>query len=139
MADTRFAPLRVFIVLVLGLALTACSQSGQTGLGMDHAAAGHTTTDPKAPFDQQFIDMMVPHHLGAVEMAKVGQARAERPEIRQMAGEERSHARMFNALAPSAGLGAFSRAQAEGMSENKLTALIERAAAEEDKKDSKKK
>lgn len=31
------------------------------------------------------------------------------------------------------------RAQAEGMSENKLNALIERAAAEEDKKDSKKK
>ena len=31
------------------------------------------------------------------------------------------------------------RAQAEGMSENKLNALIERAAAEEDQKDSKKK
>lgn len=31
------------------------------------------------------------------------------------------------------------RTQAEGMSENKLNALIERAAAEEDKKDSKKK
>ena len=31
------------------------------------------------------------------------------------------------------------RAQAEGMSENKLNALIERSAAEEDKKDSKKK
>ena len=31
------------------------------------------------------------------------------------------------------------RTQAEGMSENKLNALIERSAAEEDKKDSKKK
>lgn len=85
MVYTRFTTLRVLIVLVLGLALTACSQTSQTGMGMDHAAAGHTTTDPKAPFDQQFIDMMVPHHLGAVEMAKVAQARAERPEIRQMA------------------------------------------------------
>jgi uncharacterized protein (DUF305 family) len=38
-----------------------------------------------APFDQQFIDMMVPHHLGAVEMAKIAQQRGERPEIKQMA------------------------------------------------------
>ena len=38
-----------------------------------------------APFDRQFIDMMVPHHEGAVEMAKIAQQRAQRPEIRQMA------------------------------------------------------
>jgi uncharacterized protein (DUF305 family) len=36
-------------------------------------------------FDAQFIDMMVPHHQGAVEMAKVAQQRAEHPEIAQMA------------------------------------------------------
>jgi uncharacterized protein (DUF305 family) len=39
-----------------------------------------------APIDQQFIDMMVPHHQGAVEMAKIARQRAERPEIREMAG-----------------------------------------------------
>ena len=38
-----------------------------------------------APFDRQFIDMMVPHHEGAVEMAKIAQQRAQRPEIKQMA------------------------------------------------------
>ncbi len=38
-----------------------------------------------APFDRQFIDMMVPHHQGAVEMAKVAQQRAQRAEIKQMA------------------------------------------------------
>jgi uncharacterized protein (DUF305 family) len=36
-------------------------------------------------FDAQFIDMMVPHHEGAVGMAKIAQQRAEHPEIAQMA------------------------------------------------------
>jgi uncharacterized protein (DUF305 family) len=36
-------------------------------------------------FDAQFIVMMVPHHQGAVEMAKIAQERAEHPEIAQMA------------------------------------------------------
>ena len=36
-------------------------------------------------FDAQFIDMMVPHHQGAVEMAKIAQQRAEHLEIAQMA------------------------------------------------------
>ena len=40
-----------------------------------------------ATFDQQFIDMMVPHHQGAVEMAKVAQQRAQRPEIKAMAAD----------------------------------------------------
>jgi uncharacterized protein (DUF305 family) len=39
----------------------------------------------EASFDRQFIDMMVPHHQGAVEMAKIAQQRAEHPEIKQMA------------------------------------------------------
>jgi uncharacterized protein (DUF305 family) len=38
-------------------------------------------------FDQQFIDMMVPHHEGALGMARIAQQRAERPEIRQMADD----------------------------------------------------
>jgi uncharacterized protein (DUF305 family) len=38
-------------------------------------------------FDVQFMDMMVPHHQGAVEMAKVAKSRAQRAEIRSMADE----------------------------------------------------
>jgi uncharacterized protein (DUF305 family) len=38
-----------------------------------------------AEFDRAFIDMMVPHHQGAVEMAKIAQQRAERPEIKELA------------------------------------------------------
>ena len=86
----RLSALTVLLVMVLSLVLSGCSQptqssTGMGNMGMDHAAAGHGVTDAKAPFEQQFIDMMVPHHEGAVEMAKVAQARAERPEIRQMA------------------------------------------------------
>lgn len=34
--------------------------------------------------DRRFIDMMVPHHVGAVEMAEVGLENAEHPEIRNL-------------------------------------------------------
>ena len=37
-------------------------------------------------FDQQFIDMMVPHHQGAIEMAQIAMQRAEHPEIKTLAG-----------------------------------------------------
>jgi uncharacterized protein (DUF305 family) len=38
-------------------------------------------------FDQRFIDMMVPHHLAAVEMAKIAADRGEHPEIKALATE----------------------------------------------------
>jgi uncharacterized protein (DUF305 family) len=41
----------------------------------------------RADFDQQFIDMMVPHHEGALGMARIAQQRAERPELRQLADD----------------------------------------------------
>jgi uncharacterized protein (DUF305 family) len=42
-------------------------------------------TRAQAEFDQQFIDMMVPHHQAAVEMAEVAVMRAEHQEIRSLA------------------------------------------------------
>src|SRR5712664_2173288 len=38
-------------------------------------------------FDQLFIDMMVPHHEGALGMARIAQERAERLEVRQLAAD----------------------------------------------------
>lgn len=38
------------------------------------------------PLDQQFIDMMVPHHQAAVKMAKIAQMRGEHPEVKTLAG-----------------------------------------------------
>ena len=63
---------RLFALLAALSVLAACARPSSTGT---------------APFDQQFIDMMVPHHQGAVEMAKVAQQRAQRAEIKTMAEE----------------------------------------------------
>ena len=38
-----------------------------------------------AAFDRMFIDMMIPHHEGAVTMAKDALAKSQRPEIRELA------------------------------------------------------
>lgn len=96
---TRF--LRLISLLVLILALAAC------GLGMDHdnmsgmdhsnmagadsgtdnmAGMDHSAMmDDSAPFDAQFIDGMIEHHLGAVEMAEEALAQGERPELLELA------------------------------------------------------
>jgi uncharacterized protein (DUF305 family) len=58
--------------VLAAIALTfGCAPGGRPGAGDS--------------FDRQFVDMMVPHHQGAVEMAKVAQQRAQRPEIKQLA------------------------------------------------------
>lgn len=38
-----------------------------------------------ANFDLRFIDAMIPHHQGAVEMAKEAQQKSKRPEIKKLA------------------------------------------------------
>lgn len=43
--------------------------------------------DASKPFDQRFITAMVAHHNGAIAMAKDAQAKAEHPEIKQLAAE----------------------------------------------------
>lgn len=69
----------MLLMLTLALFAAACSPGGaispQTG----------AETGSSDQVDELFINMMVPHHEGAVEMALIAQERAERPEIRQMA------------------------------------------------------
>ena len=62
--------IRLFALVAALVVLAACARPSSTGT---------------AAFDQQFIDMMVPHHQGAVEMARIAQQRAEHAEIKQMA------------------------------------------------------
>lgn len=47
--------------------------------------AGTTAADKQAPYDAQFIDDMIVHHQGAVDMAKDALNQAQRPELRAMA------------------------------------------------------
>jgi uncharacterized protein (DUF305 family) len=71
------------LVAVLLLA-TGSALGGACGHSTEDAHGGHTTGET-APFDQQFIDMMTPHHEGAVMMAETAQTRAEHAEIKAMA------------------------------------------------------
>ncbi len=38
-------------------------------------------------YDERFIEMMIPHHEGAIQMAKDALDKSQRPEIQQMAQE----------------------------------------------------
>jgi uncharacterized protein (DUF305 family) len=59
-------------------------------LGLSASEAGlehvdHTRLEAAQPFDRAFIDEMVPHHLGAVRMARVVVAKTKDEELGQLA------------------------------------------------------
>src|SRR5919197_701639 len=66
----------------LQMARPASSPMGGMSGGMSMAPANTTTT---APFDRQFIDMMVPHHLSAIAEARIALSRAQHPQIKRLA------------------------------------------------------
>jgi uncharacterized protein (DUF305 family) len=94
-------------ILLLTLGLSACANSAkmQHGMdstpsdpstathpmpGMDHGTGMHQSMNmnlgPKDEFiDLRFIDAMIPHHQGAVEMAKAALENSARPEMKQLA------------------------------------------------------
>lgn len=63
------------------LILAACGTGGSQMGGMNHG----TGSMNNAPYDQNFIDGMVPHHQAAIEMAKVAQTKAEHAELKTLA------------------------------------------------------
>lgn len=57
---------------------------------MDHSSHDHSAMESspgaaEAPADLQFIDTMIAHHQGAVDMAKMAETQAERPELKKLA------------------------------------------------------
>ncbi|XYH94671.1 DUF305 domain-containing protein [Sorangium sp. So ce1128] len=74
---------RLAVLLLAGVSALAyaCGDSSS-----DAPAMGGGETDA-ASFDRQFIDMMTPHHEGAVMMAMTAQERAEHEELKAMADE----------------------------------------------------
>ncbi|MCU0493954.1 MAG: DUF305 domain-containing protein [Chloroflexaceae bacterium] len=55
------------------------------GMNMDMGPMEVAAGD--APFDQRFIEAMIPHHEGAIAMAKEAQQKAERQEIKTLASQ----------------------------------------------------
>lgn len=75
------------LAIVFSGALAACSNAGSAATS---SPAPTTDGSPMpggsgADLDQAFIDMMVPHHQAAIEMAKIAQDRATHEELRSMA------------------------------------------------------
>ncbi|MEH2359798.1 DUF305 domain-containing protein [Nostoc sp.] len=59
-------------------ATNASDKQMNHSMGMDLGPAD-------ANFDLRFLDAMIPHHQGAVEMANVAQQKSKRPEIKKLA------------------------------------------------------
>lgn len=69
--------------LALALALTAAAAAptlSPTPYAVSAASAPSAMT-----FDRLFIDMMVPHHMGAVAMARIAVSRTQHPQLRRLA------------------------------------------------------
>lgn len=71
----------MIVIAVSLLVLAACASPGSTGAADVPATGGEMDSS----LDLMFIDMMVPHHQGAVEMARIALERAEHPEVKEMA------------------------------------------------------
>jgi uncharacterized protein (DUF305 family) len=95
------------LVLASALSLASCASSGSSDMngmghggnagekprrtaGMDHGSddmARQMVMENGNYSDERFIDAMVPHHQGAVEMAEVALKNAEHEEIRSLSEE----------------------------------------------------
>jgi uncharacterized protein (DUF305 family) len=81
--------------MALILLLMACgSSTGGTSSTQRSASATVPASGNVAPewlvvngqySDQRFIDMMVPHHMMAVQMARIALQKGQHPEIKQLA------------------------------------------------------
>lgn len=84
----RAPALAMLLALATASAVLGTVASGAIAATMAPSLNSRSPSEPATQppeRDLQFIDMMVPHHEGAVEMARIAQLRAERPEIRELA------------------------------------------------------
>lgn len=79
-------------LMMAAILIAGCTSAGATPNGnqppeteMSGVSTAEVSITGASDFDQMFINMMVPHHQGAVEMARIAQERAEHPEVKEMA------------------------------------------------------
>ena len=60
---------------------------GSLGLSEEESGMAHDASalENAEPFDEEFIDMMIPHHQGAIRMAQVELERGTDPELKELA------------------------------------------------------
>jgi uncharacterized protein (DUF305 family) len=63
---------------------------GTSGVPMEQMRGMGMMMDPQSladenPFDEAFIDAMIPHHQSAIEMARVADEKSENPRIKELA------------------------------------------------------
>lgn len=89
--DNRLgASLMMLTILVAGCSAGGTSDApppAASATPLDSPALPTAFASGEAAIDQAFIDMMVPHHRSAVEMAKLAPERAEHEELRTLAGD----------------------------------------------------
>ena len=76
----------IFVVLALVLAACSASDPGSSPSPVV-PVEDSMSASPTADLDQAFINMMVPHHQSAIEMAKIAQERATHDELRSLADD----------------------------------------------------
>lgn len=84
LTDKRTLVVAAALAVVLASVLAACGgsedHSGHNGGNAGAEGPGNMT-------DAMFVNSMIPHHEGAVQMAHLAQQRGEREEIKKLAGE----------------------------------------------------
>jgi uncharacterized protein (DUF305 family) len=62
-------------------------KKGDLGMDMDNMGMGGdiASLEKAEPFDREFIDMMIPHHQGAIRMALMQLDEGKDPEVRKLA------------------------------------------------------
>lgn len=86
-----FVVIAAFVLLVVGGAAYALTRGGSHGsmAGMDGMgqSSGMAIETNGRPYDQAFIDNMVPHHEGAVAMARIELAKGKRADVKKLAAQ----------------------------------------------------
>jgi uncharacterized protein (DUF305 family) len=75
-------------VLFAAVALVAAGCGGDDDGATEQTGGQETTASGQVPFDQAFIDAMVPHHREAIEMAKAADSRGlTQPDLQKIAND----------------------------------------------------
>ncbi len=80
----RLAGAGLALTVLSGAMPVARTQTSEPSVRQAQVVAPHWSAR-MGPSDQRFIEMMVPHHDGAIAMADLALTRARRPEIKELA------------------------------------------------------